>query len=597
MLIFGGCDDEKKHAPSKFSDLPKSEQNKYISRSELSKFAPYLITTNQEIAPIDEPISDDISDLKMQVEALRAKNQRLFADNAELANKNLDLIDKFREQESVLNAEQKAADARNMQVLNEIEKQHYQNVSDLTRKINEAQIQNTQNAKNYEQKIAELAAELKAAQDDLAESRANIDLNVSAALKEQNARHSVTIEENNLLTSQIETLKSASNVALAALDAKLAEKNLEVERLKDEIAAKNNKYNENLAANTAEIVDLQTKTAAELARLESQIKLQKDEFASQIGDKIDEIARLKDELAARRREIEADAQKEREEIIKNERAKFEIETSELRQNYAHALEEQNATLARLEGEKNAAEARFNEILASKDKNFADALEAIKQKAREFQGALTAKQNEFDKNISNLNEALAARDAKIAAMNAKIEELTPPDAKTLENYAILNDKITNLTRENASLKEKLAALGAQNSADAQESALNAQKRYYEGVIEAMKNPQNKAISALKNKELIAQMSCKSENGDKLSKTCLEALDSFVSKCGAECVFVVNSVVRNPSSMSADELAKMSAPNKASALCAKTLEERGAKVILGDEGELSEGGYGFSLKAYK
>uniref|UniRef100_UPI0013D578A1 hypothetical protein n=1 Tax=Campylobacter fetus TaxID=196 RepID=UPI0013D578A1 len=78
----------------------------YISKDELDKLGSYLTLLDNRNIDInsDEIPAKSVDELRDKIADLMQKNRLLFADNEELAKKNLEIITKLREQTSLKNS-------------------------------------------------------------------------------------------------------------------------------------------------------------------------------------------------------------------------------------------------------------------------------------------------------------------------------------------------------------------------------------------------------------------------------------------------------------------------------------------------------------
>lgn len=494
-FMFFGCGEEKKHKIPEFTDLSKDEQAKYIAKSDLNKFSPYLITAPKQVEIGGEPINGDNDELKAQIETLRVSNQKLFADNVELTNKNLDLVEKFKELGEELKEQQKAMNAKNTSVLNEIEKQHYKNINDLTQKINDLQKENVQNIKSYEQKIVELQNKADAYENNISQAQNDVDTAISQAIKGEKAANYALGEQNRILQTQIDTLKSTTNTSIASMDDKLSEKKEEIVRLKDQISAQSTKINELLSSHTNEILELQTKNSNELAKLQNEIKTQRDDYLTELGARNDEIKKFKSEFEAYKIGSENALKSELEKLKKQEQENAQIKLNSLKNAYEAVIDEQNKNLAIAKGEMLKNQSEFTEKLKQKDDEFAKTLAELNQKAKLASANGTTLKSNLDANISYFSKELENKEKTLAKLQSKLSEFSDPDDKTKINYSVLNSEITRLSSENLGLKDYVKGIDskietmkteAQNKLN---SELENQKKYYEEMISTLKNPQS------------------------------------------------------------------------------------------------------------
>ncbi len=124
----------------RFEDLPKSEQKKYINKDSLEQKSDTI--SNIDDMNIDlnslnsvEELRAIVRDLKNRILIVQNDNLLLSNDKAEISQMLVKAKDALKEQKKVLLS-------KNLEQMNEAEQQHYENISELTTKINDLEREN-----------------------------------------------------------------------------------------------------------------------------------------------------------------------------------------------------------------------------------------------------------------------------------------------------------------------------------------------------------------------------------------------------------------------------------------------------------------------
>lgn len=442
-------------------ELPKDELAQAKDDKNLTpqnRISPNLIDEkNLDANDTDVPVLGNESELKEQIRVLRAQNKLLYNDNLDLVGKNLEITNQLNEQKAELEARRKQAASAN-------DKQRLSAIDELNKKLAKAQEQNEKN-KNLEQNLTSLRAEIKNLKAQLEKKQSEFD---KSSAKTQN-------ENQNAL------------------------KRLEVqnEALKNEAQTSKAKFENELKTATAEAAKLKNENArlmSELGLKDSEIKRVSSEFNAQISSlqssNKNQISSLEKELNAGKRKItELEASLE----IANKKA-------ESKGNLKAMNDELNA---KIEKQSQDFEKESQKLLAQ-----IDALKIELENAR--QNAISA-QNDYQAKIDELVEQSAKKDELLQKSDAKISELNESliaqkelladeiaaGKKNIQNYKILNNKITVLVDENLksneSFKEQINELTNQIAKKDEE------------IAELKKQAQNEAQNLNQTKENLAKTS--------------------------------------------------------------------------------------------
>ena len=494
-----------------FADLPKEVQNEYISKKDLESLERLGLVsqtnTKELFITTDEPLSDNIDELKEQIVTLREKNNFLYQDNIDLSNKNWDLALKLNSEQKNIEDERQKLTTGHLEAMNLVEEQHYQNINDLTKRINYLQEESMNKARKYENKIIELENSIRDLERSLREEKSIKNEKIAAATKEQRVSNSTLAEKNRYLLDQVKVLENRLFDELNEKDKFLQSLKDEIKRLNLQIEEKESQYSLALAKHTKEILDLEKKQNEIISKNFEASNEEKRDLLSEVNRKNEELEasliRFNEEKKALKEQIvnleeevvkkEYIKKREHEELIK-ENSKKDQKLAQLEQlilNLQNELkneqESMNKRLKQKQDEYLATldEIRKNSIENNQLKNLKEANEELKKS----QIALDEKEGELEKLKSELEELKKEKDRSLAKN----------ESKHLENYDLLNSKIVKLEQEKNSILKQLTKLN-------ENSVSSEIKVNLEGKIEVLEeklkktNDENNSLKLSQNEQL-------------------------------------------------------------------------------------------------
>ena len=543
-------------------ELPKDELAQAKDDKNLTpqnRISPNLIDEkNLDANDTDAPVLGNESELKEQIRVLRAQNKLLYDDNLDLVGKNLEITNQLNEQKAELEARRKQAAGAN-------DKQRLSAIDELNKKLAKAQEQNEKN-KNLEQNLTSLRAEIKNLKAQLEKKQSEFD---KSSAKTQN-------ENQNAL------------------------KRLEVqnEALKNEAQTSKAKFENELKTATAEAAKLKNENArlmSELGLKDSEIKRVSSEFNAQISSlqssNKNQISSLEKELNAGKRKItELEASLE----IANKKA-------ESKDNLKAMNDELNA---KIEKQSQDFEKESQKLLAQIDALKIE-LENARQSAISAQSDYQAKIDELVEQAAKKDELLQRSDAKISELNESLiaqKELLADEIaagkKNIQNYKILNNKITVLVDENLksneSFKEQINELTNQIAkkdeeiAELKKQALNeaqnlnqtkenlaktsAQRNLAKGEVAQILTKNEELMSENENLKKIIQLNFRAEvpkkvvfiasvectdmsaGSDKPTQTCKNKVSDFLQSYNSNYYFEITPIVSRGNFIATSKVAK-------------------------------------------
>ena len=412
----------------------------------------------------DAPVLGNESELKEQIRVLRAQNKLLYDDNLDLVGKNLEITNQLNEQKAELEARRKqAADANDKQRLSAID--------ELNKKLAKAQEQNEKN-KNLEQNLTSLRAEIKNLKAQLEKKQSEFDKS-SAKTQNENQNALKRLEaQNDALKNEAQTSKAKFENELKVATAEAAKLKSENARLMSELGLKDSEIKRVSSEFNAQISSLQSSNKNQISSLEKELNAGKRkiteleaslEIANKKAESKDNLKAINDELNTANSELNAKIEKQSQD--------FEKEAQKL-------LAQIDALKTELENARQSAISAQNDYQAKID-------ELVEQSAKKDE--LLQKS---DAKISELNESLIAQ-------KELLEDEVVAGKKNIQNYKILNNKITALVDENLksneSFKEQINELTNQIAKKDEE------------ISELKKQAQNEAQNLNQTKENLAKTS--------------------------------------------------------------------------------------------
>ena len=439
-------------------EIPKSEPTKVSDNANLTPQSQILpqekYAENLDANDTDAPIFGGEVELKEQIRVLRAQNKLLYDDNVDLVGKNLEIS-------SLLNALKTELETRRKQAANANDRQSA--IDELNKKLAKAQEENEKN-RNLEQNLTSLRAEFEILKVELEKKQGEFDKS-NAKNQNKNTNTLKRLEAQNAeLKNKAQADKAKFESELKTATEKATKLKSENDRLANELGLKDSEIKRISSEYNAQMLNAQKLTKSRIEALE------KEQNAS-----IKKISELEDSLKNANKKLQA-------------KDKFKTANAEL-----------NATVsklqAKLDKQKESFESQTAKTLAA-HKDEADKLKTLleneRQEAERNVTELKGKIYELEDQISQKDSSLQSAEAKVAelseSLNIQKELLADEIAaskKNIQNYKILNNKITALVEGNIkAAKENKEQIDALNKLLAQkDEELSALKK------QTQKDPEN------------------------------------------------------------------------------------------------------------
>ena len=417
-------------------EIPKNERVNIPIKEDLipqSQTAPQeQYAKNLDVNDTDAPILGSEAELKEQIRVLRAQNKLLYDDNVDLVGKNLEISNLLNDQQAELETRRKQAASAN-------DKQRLSAIDELNKKLAKAQEENEKN-KNLEQNLTSLRSEIKTLKAELEKKQSEF---YKSNAKTQNESQNALKQ----LEAQNDELKNEATSAKAKFESELRTATEEAAKLKSENAR---------LTNELELKD------TEIKRIASEYNAQALNAQNLTKSRIEALE--KEQNADKKKISELEASLENANKKAESKAKLKSINSEL-----------NATnkelVAKLEKEKKGFEKEVEKILAMHKTEFdklKNQLEKERQDTERNVTELKGKIYELEGQVSKKDSSLKSAEVKVVDLNESLniqKELLADEIaaskKNIQNYKILNNKITTLVENNIKAdkenKEQIDAL--------------------------------------------------------------------------------------------------------------------------------------------
>ncbi|MBC2883424.1 vesicular transport factor Uso1p [Campylobacter sp. Marseille-Q3452] len=518
----------------------------------------------------DAPILGDEDELKEQIRVLRAQNKLLYDDNVDLVGKNLEISNLLNDQQAELETRRKQAASAN-------DKQRLSAIDELNEKLAKAQEENEKN-KNLEQNLTSLRSEIKTLKAELEKKQSEFD---KSSAKTQNESQNAL----KRLEAQNDELKNEATAAKAKFESELRTATEEAAKLKSENARLTN--------------ELGLKDT-EIKRIASEYNAQALNAQNLTKSRIEALE--KEQNADRKKISELEASLENANKKAESKAKLKSINSEL-----------NATnkelVAKLEREKKGFEKEVEKILAMHKTEFEklkNQLEKERQDTERNVTELKGKIYELEDQISKKDSSLKSAEAKVVDLNESLniqKELLADEIaaskKNIQNYKILNNKITTLVENNIKAdkenKEQIDALnklltqkdaelatlkkqmqdGAKDLSDTKENLAktSTQKNVAKGEVAQILTKNEELMSENENLKKIIQLNFKAEvpkkvvfiasvecsdmsaGSDRPTQVCKNKVSDFLQSYNSNYYFEITPIVSRGNFIATSKAAKV------------------------------------------
>ena len=543
-------------------ELPKDELAQAKDDKNLTpqnRILPNLIDEkNLDANDTDAPVLGNESELKEQIRVLRAQNKLLYDDNLDLVGKNLEITNQLNEQKAELEARRKQAAGAN-------DKQRLSAIDELNKKLAKAQEQNEKN-KNLEQNLTSLRAEIKNLKAQLEKKQSEFDKSSAKTQNEnQNALKRLEVQ-NEALKNEAQTSKAKFENELKTATAEAAKLKNENARLMSELGLKDSEIKRVSSEFNAQISSLQSSNKNQISSLEKELNAGKRkiteleaslEIANKKAESKDNLKAVNDELNAKIEKQSQDFEKESQKLLAQIDA-LKIELENARQNAISAQNDHQAKIDELVEQS----AKKDELLQKSDAKISELNESlIAQKELLADEIAAGKKNIQNYKILN-NKITALVDENLKSNESfkeQINELTNQIAKKDEEIAELKKQALNEAQNLNQTKENLAKTSAQrNLAKGEVAQIMAKNEELMSENENLKKiiQLNFRAEVPKKVVFIASVECTdmSAGSDKPTQTCKNKVSDFLQSYNSNYYFEITPIVSRGNFIATSKVAK-------------------------------------------
>ena len=543
-------------------ELPKDELAQAKDDKNLTpqnRITPNLIDEkNLDANDTDAPVLGNESELKEQIRVLRAQNKLLYDDNLDLVGKNLEITNQLNEQKAELEARRKQAAGAN-------DKQRLSAIDELNKKLAKAQEQNEKN-KNLEQNLTSLRAEIKNLKAQLEKKQSEFDKSSAKTQNEnQNALKRLEVQ-NEALKNEAQTSKAKFENELKTATAEAAKLKNENARLMSELGLKDSEIKRVSSEFNAQISSLQSSNKNQISSLEKELNAGKRkiteleaslEIANKKAESKDNLKAMNDELNAKIEKQSQDFEKESQKLL----AQIDVLKIELENARQNAISAQNDYQAKID-ELVEQSAKKDELLQKSDAKISELNESlIAQKELLADEIAAGKKNIQNYKILN-NKITALVDENLKSNESfkeQINELTNQIAKKDEEIAELKKQALNEAQNLNQTKENLAKTSAQrNLAKGEVAQIMAKNEELMSENENLKKiiQLNFRAEVPKKVVFIASVECTdmSAGSDKPTQTCKNKVSDFLQSYNSNYYFEITPIVSRGNFITTSKVAK-------------------------------------------
>ncbi|QKG29425.1 vesicular transport factor Uso1p [Campylobacter sp. RM16187] len=435
-----------------FDELPRNEQEKYVKKDNLDTYGKFLTPKSYEknlkISSINEPIPSDLEELKRQVSDLRVQNKILYDDNIDLVSKNLEIANLLSSKDASLSYKN-----INLRMIMDSEK-YLETINDLTKKLEESQNENLQSSKISSQKIVKLQNEIDSLRNEMV-NRLNQFERDKAQLISKNSDEM----SKNLKTQMDEKLRLEKE--LLKITGELSKIKDENARMTDSLSLKEFEFKRVETEQKDKVLKIQAASQDMINTLNKEFEVKKNEYEKDIKSKLNEIEALKREQNLLKESLDLKSKE-----LEKKLAELNL-INEKNDKFISLNKEQNATIENLKSRLQIERSGFEKEVTGMWSLHKKEVEKLKKQLNELSSNLQNTKDELEKEITKLKEQNLKKDeqiiqsesnitslnAMLATQKERLESEIFANKKNIQNYKILNDKITSLIQGNAIISKE------------------------------------------------------------------------------------------------------------------------------------------------
>ncbi len=576
-----------------FGDLPKDEQKRYISKKSL-KSENYKNKIDD--INIDEDVIDSVEALRDVIKDLKHKLLILQNDNIMLSNEKAELSNDLLKAKHDLETQKKTLMAKSLERINETEQQHYKNISELTSKINDLQRENIELSQGNNEKVISLKKEITDLKNELDRERRSKEEYAKDLLKKsdkrlENANQTIELlkERVVILQDNIKNMTQENRKSLQTQENKIASLQVKISDILKE-------KKEIVAQNTEKILQIEQKHNNRLKEINKKIEfLQnknndlKNSYENRIQEylaKLEEDKRVIEKLSLESRQKSKDIAVK----LKNCQEKRDTLIQEI-DGYKTEIAALNNKVKMLEDEKSDISKSIDEAIAKNEKKHSANYRFLNKKIKTLE-ELAQRSGDIEAmnlKLQKKEQALKTLKAELISLKSEKEKFKKEEEEKIEQIRdAFNELREDVKKRENEYEHKIANLKYE---------LKEREKYYKEKYTVKTDIKPKKL------ELVDFVECTDMKygTNKVSLTCKEKVDNFLSKYDASYYYEVIPIVDNGGFASLKRLKKSKQniiPDKeikrltslANLGLGKYRAEAGGKLVLKKFGDFAKISYG-------
>ena len=403
----------------RFSDLPEELQKRYINRDKSNS----QIKETEVTRIFDDegnPLIEDMGELSEIVQSLQNKVSFLERENIIISTDKNELLKIVEHEKSKNNIEQKTLLSNNLEKINEAEQQHYQNISELTKKINDLHRENIYLSQQLNQKDDNNKDKITLVKQQVEDEK------ISSKQREMELEEIHKIKSASLNT-QNKSLKGQFEELNSALQSQRSSTILELGKKDQKITMLQNKINEMMIERNS----ILTKNSQAILQIERDNSKKLQEFNDIVKNSSSEKDAIKKEYKKTLKRVE----EKQNNILESQKNEIQMLTQKL------AHEQQNSVI----------------VLSNSEKAILEKDKAANNKIKTITGQNKSKVEELMEKIDNLNNQIIISKKSEKRVQSQLDSSKITEVSNKDKIFQLQDKIKVLERGERVLDDEVDEL--------------------------------------------------------------------------------------------------------------------------------------------
>ena len=255
----------------RFSDLPTAVQKRYINRDKSSSQVKE-IKMARVFDDEGNPLVEDMGELREFINSLQNRVAFLERENIIIATDKSELLKIVEHEKSKNSIEQKTLLSNNLEKINEAEQQHYKNISELTKKINDLHRENIYLSQQLNQKDDKNKDKIILVKQQIEDEKKSSKQREIELKKIHKIKSASLDNENKSLKGQFEELNSALQSQRSSTILELGKKDQKITMLQNKINEMMIERNSILTKNSQAILQIERDNSKKLQEFNDIVK-------------------------------------------------------------------------------------------------------------------------------------------------------------------------------------------------------------------------------------------------------------------------------------------------------------------------------------